>query len=66
MHYLDANKTTGGKARWQLHKNAARNIEQVQEATPTNHQLYGHQPPITKTIQVRRRTLLEKQGRAHK
>ena len=34
---------------------------------PTKHQLYGHQPPITKTIQVTRtRTLLEKQGRAHK
>ena len=32
---------------------------------PTRHQLYGHQPPITKTIQVRTnqtcRTLLEKQ-----
>ena len=34
---------------------------------PTRHQLYDHLPPITKTIQVRRtRTLLEKQGRAHK
>ena len=34
---------------------------------PTKHQLYGHLPPITKTIQVRRcRTQLEKQGRAHK
>ena len=37
---------------------------------PTRHQLYGHWSPITKTIQVRRtrhrRTLLEKQGRAHK
>ena len=34
----------------------------------TRHQLYGHLPPITKTIQVKRthRTLLEKQGRAHK
>ena len=34
---------------------------------PTRHQLYGHLPPITKTIQARRtRTLLEKQGRARK
>ena len=37
---------------------------------PTRRQLYGHLPPITKTIQVRRarhaRTLLEKQGRARK
>ena len=36
----------------------------------TRHQLYGHLPPITKTIQVRQnqtcRALLEKQGRAHK
>ena len=34
MHYLDANKTAGEKARCQLHKNAASNIEQVLEATP--------------------------------
>ena len=33
---------------------------------PTRHQLYGHLPPITKTIQVRRTRLLEKQGWAHK
>ena len=34
---------------------------------PTRHQLYGQLPPITKIIQVRRtRTLLEKQGWAHK
>ena len=31
---------------------------------PSRHQLYGHLPPIIKTIQVR--TLLEKQGQAHK
>ena len=55
MHYLDANKTAGEEARRQLHKNAASNIEQVLEATPhKKHQLYGHLPPITKTIQVRR------------
>ena len=34
MHYLDANKTAGEKARRQLHKHAASNIEQVLEATP--------------------------------
>ena len=34
MRFLDANKTAGEKARWQLHKNAASNIEQVLEATP--------------------------------
>ena len=54
MHYLDANKTDGEEARRQLHKNAASNIEQVLAATPTRHRIYGHLPPITKTIQVRR------------
>ena len=39
----------GEKVRRQLHKNAAR---QVLEATPPKHQLYGHLPLITKTIQV--------------
>ena len=34
MHYLDANKTAGEKARQQLHKNAASNLEQVLEAIP--------------------------------
>ena len=34
MHYLDANKTAAKKARRQLHKNAASNIEQVLAATP--------------------------------
>ena len=53
MHYLDANKTVGEGVRRQLHKNAASNIEQVMEATP-HKAPYGHLPPITKTIQVRR------------
>ena len=34
MHYMDANKKYGEKAWWQLHKNAASNIEQVLEAAP--------------------------------
>ena len=54
MHYMDANKTAQEEARRQLHKNAASNLEQVLAATPPRHQLYGHLPPITKTIQVRR------------
>ena len=53
MHYMDSNKMTGEEARRQLHKNAASNLEQVLAAT-TRHQLYGHLPPIMKTIQVRR------------
>ena len=44
----------GEKAWRQLHKNVASNIKQVLEADPTKQQLYGHLPPITKTIQVRR------------
>ena len=34
MHYLDANKTAGKKARQQFHMNAASNIEQDLAATP--------------------------------
>ena len=34
MHYMDANKTAGEETRWQLHKNAASNPEQVLAATP--------------------------------
>ena len=47
MHYMDASKTYGEKARWKLHKNAASNIEQVLESPPTKQQLYGHLLPIT-------------------
>ena len=52
---MDANKTYGEKAWRQLHKNAASNIEQVQEATP--HKTAAIRPPISKTIQVRRTRL---------
>ena len=45
MHYLDANKTAGEKARWQLHKNVASNIEQVLEATP--HKAPTVRPPTS-------------------
>ena len=34
MHYMDADKTAGEETRWQLHKNAACNPEQVLAATP--------------------------------
>ena len=46
--------TARKEARRQLHKDVASNIEQVLAATPPKHQLYGHLPSITKTIQVRR------------
>ena len=47
---MDANKTAGEETRWQLHKSWQQH--------PTRHQLYGHLPPITKTIQVRRTSVL--------
>ena len=53
MHSMDANKTYIEKAWRQLYKNAASKIEQVLEAAPTKRQLYGHLPPITKTIKIR-------------
>ena len=45
MHYLDANKTAGEKARRQLHKNVASNIEQVLAATP--HKAPTIRPPTS-------------------
>ena len=51
MHYMDADKAHKEKAWCQLQENATSYIEQVLEATS---QLYGHQPPISKTIQIRR------------
>ena len=53
MHYMDANKTAGEEARWQLHKNAACNPEQVLAATPHKTPTVRPPAPITKTIQVR-------------
>ena len=51
---MDANKTAEEKARRQLHKNATSDIEKSWRQHPTKHQLYGHLPPITIIIQVRR------------
>ena len=45
MHNMDANKTAGEKARRQLHKNAASNIEQVLEAS--THKAANVQPPTS-------------------
>ena len=69
MHYLDANKMTGEKARRNYTRMLRAILNKSWRQHPTKHQPYGHLPPITKTIQVNeqtRRTLLEKQGRAHK
>ena len=45
MHYLDANKTAGEKAKRQLHKNAVSNTEHVLEATP--HKALTIRPPTS-------------------
>ena len=45
MHYLDANETAGEKARRQLNKNVASNIEQVLAATP--HKAPTIRPPAS-------------------
>ena len=45
MHYFDASKMAEEKARRQLHKNAASNIEQVLEATP--HKAPTIRPPTS-------------------
>ena len=52
MHHLDANKTAGEEARRQLHKNVRAILNKLWRQHPTKYQLYGHLPPITKTIQV--------------
>ena len=54
MHHLDAAETAGEEARWQLHKMLRAILNKSGRQHPTKHQLYGHLPPITKTIQVRR------------
>ena len=45
MHYMDTNKTAEKEARWQLHKNAASNLEQVPVATP--HKTPTIRPPAS-------------------
>ena len=55
MHYMDANKTAGEET---LDGNYTRMLRAILNKSwqqhPTRHQLYGHLPPIPKTIQVRR------------
>ena len=53
LHYMDANKTAGEEARWQLHKNATCNLEQVLAATPHKTPTVRPPAPIMKTIQLR-------------
>ena len=56
MHYMDANITK--RLEKKLDGNYTRMLRAILNKSwqqhPTRHQLYGHLPPITKTIQVRR------------
>ena len=70
MHQVDANKTHGEKARWELRKNATSYFERIPKATPhittsirplTSH-LKNHPSKTNQT----RGTMLEKHGRTHK
>ena len=56
MHQMDANETHGEKARWEPYKNAKCSFEQILKTTPNKKkQLYGHLPPISKTIHLSQR-----------
>ena len=46
LHYLDFNKMYGGKARWELHKDAAYCYKQILEIASWKQQLYSHLTPI--------------------
>ena len=54
MHYMDSNKTSGEEARRNYTRMLRAILNKSWRQHPTSHKLYGHQPPITKTIQVRR------------
>ena len=71
QHYMDAQLTK--RLEKKLDGNYTRMLRGIMNKSwrqhPTKHQLYGHLPLITKTIQVRRTRharLLEKQERGHK
>ena len=52
-HYMDSNKMAGEEARRQYTRILRAILNKSWWQHPTRHQLYGHLPPITKTIQVR-------------
>ena len=51
---MDSYKTAGEEDKRQLHKKLREILNESWRQQPTRYQLYGHLPPITKTIQVRR------------
>ena len=68
--HMDTNKTAGEETRRKLHKNVESSIEQVlvttPHETPTIRTLAPHHENYTIKTNQTRRTLLEKQRRAHK
>ena len=70
MHHMDAYEAAGEEAGRKLHKNAESSIKQVlattPHETPTIRTLAPHHENYTSSTNQTRRTLLEKQGRAHK
>ena len=70
MHHMDAYEAAGEEAGRKLHKNVESSIKQVlataPHETPTIRTLAPHHENYTSPTNQTRRTLLEKQGRAHK
>ena len=65
MHHIDANKTHGEKARWEIYKNAVCYFEQILEATPqktTVQILTSHLANQLSKMNKTCGSLLEKQG----
>ena len=70
MHHMDAYEAAGEEAGRKLHKNVESSIKQflatTPHETPTIRTLVPHHKNYTSSTNQTRRTLLEKQGRAHK
>ena len=70
MHHMDAYEAAGEEAGRKLYKNVESSIKQVlattPHETPTIRTLAPHHKNYTSSTDQTRRTLLEKQGRAHK
>ena len=70
MHHMDAYEAAGKETGRKLHKNVESSIKQVLATTPhetlTIRTLAPHHKNYTSSTNQTRRTLLEKQGRAHK
>ena len=65
MHYLDANKTHGEKAKWNYTRMLCAVLNKSWKWHSTK-QLYGHLLPISKVRWTRHGALLKKQGWTHK